>query len=387
MLNFEFKNPTKLIFGKGQLEQLQKEIPQYGKRVLVTYGGGSIKKIGLYDKVMNLLKSMDLQIFEFGGIEPNPRITTARKAIELCKQEKIEFILAVGGGSVIDCTKLIAAGSKYDGDAWDLVVGKHVTTEVIPFGTVLTLAATGSEMNSGSVITNWETNEKYGWGSPLTFPQFSILDPEHTFSVPLDQTINGVVDMMAHVYELYFHHGKNTPLQDRMCEGVLRTVMENGPKLVKDLHNYEYRETILYCGTIALNGYLRVGVMGDWASHNIEHAVSGVYDIPHGAGLAIIFPNWMKHVMHENVSRFKQFAIEVFHVDPASKTDEEIALAGIEMNQAFWTSIGAPTRLADFNIDDSKLDLLVERAMVKGAFGFFKKLEAADVRAILQASM
>ncbi len=388
MLNFEFENQTKLIFGKGQLEKIKNEIPKYGKRVLVTYGGGSIKAFGLYDKVMATLKEMDVEVFEFAGIEPNPRIETARRAIALCKEKKIDFILAVGGGSVIDCTKLIAAGSGYDGDAWDIVINKHCPETVLPFGTVLTLAATGSEMNTGSVITNWETKEKYGWGRPpLTFPRFSVLDPENTYTVPLDQTINGIVDMMSHVYEQYFHHVPNTYLQDEMCEGLLRTVIGEGPKLCRELDNYDYRETILYCGTIALNGYLRVGGMGDWATHNIEHAVSAVYDIPHGAGLAILFPNWMKHVMHENIARFKHFAIAVYHVDPVGKTDEEIALEGINCNQAFWKSLGAPTKLSECGIDDSQLDLLVEKAMVNGPFGNFKKLTADDVRAILQASM
>lgn len=210
MQNFTFWNPTKLIFGTGQLEQLKSEIPHYGKKVLVVYGGGSIKRSGLYDKVINLLNEIGAQVFELPGVEPNPRITTARKGIDICKYEGIDVLLAVGGGSVIDCTKLIAAGAKYDGDAWDLVTRKAAVTEALPFGTVLTLAATGSEMNSGSVITNWETNEKYGWGSPFTFPKFSILDPVHTFSVPRDQTIYGIVDMMSHVLEHYFHLEENT---------------------------------------------------------------------------------------------------------------------------------------------------------------------------------
>src|SRR4051794_22459138 len=196
--NFTFNNPTKLIFGKDQLEQLKTEIPQYGKKVLLVYGGGSIKRSGLYGKVTTLLEEIGAEVFELSGVEPNPRISTARKGVEICKQEGIEFLLAVGGGSVIDCTKLIAAGAKYDGDAWDIVVKKTIASEALPFGTVLTLAATGSEMNAGSVITNWETNEKYGWGSAVTYPKFSILDPVNTYTVPKDQTIYGIVDMMSH---------------------------------------------------------------------------------------------------------------------------------------------------------------------------------------------
>ncbi|MGM0854519.1 MAG: iron-containing alcohol dehydrogenase [Bacillota bacterium] len=387
MNEFTFYNPTKLIFGKGQVEQLKELVPQYGEKVLVVYGGGSIKRNGLYDQVMSVLKDIDSEVFELSGVEPNPRLSTVRRGVEISKENNIEFILAVGGGSVIDCTKAIAAGAKYDGDAWDLVTKKAFAKEALPFGTVLTLAATGSEMNAGSVITNWETNEKYGWGSPVTFPQFSILDPENTFTVPKDHTIYGMVDMMSHVFEQYFNNATNTPLQDRMCESVLTTVIETAPKLINDLENYELRETILYSGTIALNGMLQMGYNGDWASHNIEHAVSAVYDIPHAGGLAILFPNWMKHNLKVNPSRFAQLAERVFNVDPAGKPEEEVALEGIKKLRGFWTSIGAPSRLADYDIDDSQLDLMADKAMVNGEFGNFNKLNKDDVLAILSASL
>ncbi|WP_406686371.1 iron-containing alcohol dehydrogenase [Rossellomorea vietnamensis] len=387
MNDFTFYNPTKLIFGKGQVEQLKELVPQYGKKVLVVYGGGSIKRNGLYDQVMSVLKGIDSEVFELSGVEPNPRLSTVRRGVEIAKEKNIDFILAVGGGSVIDCTKAIAAGAKYDGDAWDLVTKKTFAKEALPFGTVLTLAATGSEMNAGSVITNWETNEKYGWGSPVTFPQFSILDPENTFTVPKDHTIYGMVDMMSHVFEQYFNNATNTPLQDRMCESVLKTVIETAPKLIDDLENYELRETILYSGTIALNGMLQMGYNGDWASHNIEHAVSAVYDIPHAGGLAILFPNWMKHNLKVNPSRFAQMAERVFNVDPAGKSEEEVALEGIEKLREFWSSLGAPIRLADYDIDDSQLDLMADKAMVNGEFGNFNKLNKDDVLAILRASL
>jgi alcohol dehydrogenase len=387
MQNFTFWNPTKLIFGKGQLEQLKKEIPLYGQKVLVVYGGGSIKRNGLYDKVIKLLKEIDAQVFELPGVEPNPRITTARKGVEICKKEGIDVLLAVGGGSVIDCTKLIAAGAKYDGDAWDLVIKKAAVTDALPFGTVLTLAATGSEMNSGSVSTNWETNEKYGWGSQHTFPKFSILDPVHTFSVPRDQTIYGIVDMMTHVLEHYFHLEENTLFQDRMCESLLITVMETAPKLLEDLESYEHRATILYNGTMALNGILNMGYRGDWATHNLEHAVSAVYDIPHGGGLAILFPHWMKHNLKVKPERFKQLALRVFGVDPEGKSAEEAGLAGIQKLREYWNSIGAPARLADYNIDDSKIDLMTDKAMVYGEFGNFTKLNREDVVSIYRESL
>ncbi|SDM76333.1 Alcohol dehydrogenase YqhD, Fe-dependent ADH family [Bacillus sp. OK048] len=387
MHNFTFWNPTKLIFGKDQLEQLKNEIPRFGKKVLVVYGGGSIKRNGLYAKVMGVLKSIDAQVYELPGVEPNPRITTARKGVEICKNEGIDFLLAVGGGSVIDCTKLIAAGAKYDGDAWDLVVKKAAVKEALPFGTVLTLAATGSEMNSGSVITNWETNEKYGWGSPFTFPKFSILDPVHTFSVPRDQTIYGIVDMMSHVLEHYFHLEENTLFQDRMCESLLLTVMETAPKLLANLENYEHRATILYSGTMALNGVLNMGYRGDWATHNLEHAVSAVYDIPHGGGLAILFPHWMKHNLNVKPERFKQLAVRVFGVNPEGKSAEEAGLEGIQKLREYWNSIGAPVRLADYEINDSKIELMAERAMANGEFGNFTKLTREDVLAIYRESL
>ncbi|EXY05793.1 MULTISPECIES: iron-containing alcohol dehydrogenase [Bacillus cereus group] len=387
MQNFVFRNPTKLIFGKGQLEQLKTEIPQFGKKVLLVYGGGSIKRNGIYDNVISILKDINAEVFELTGVEPNPRVSTVKKGIQICKENGVEFILAVGGGSVIDCTKAIAAGSKYDGDVWDIVTKKTFANEALPFGTVLTLAATGSEMNAGSVITNWETNEKYGWGSPVTFPQFSILDPVHTTSVPKDQTIYGMVDIMSHVLEQYFHHGTNTELQDRYCEAVLKTVIETAPKLLSDLENYEHRETILYCGTMALNGILAMGVKGDWATHNIEHAVSAVNDIPHGGGLAILFPNWMKHVVEENVSRFKQFAIRVFDIETDGKTDKEVALEGIKALRQFWTSIEAPATLADYGIGENEIDIMANKAMAYGEFGNFKKLNKDDVLSIYKASL
>lgn len=387
MRSFQFYNPTRLIFGKGQLEALRTEVPKYGKKVLLVYGGGSIKRNGLYDRVLSLLNEIGAEVHELSGVEPNPRLSTVHKGAELCKTNGIELILAVGGGSVIDCAKAIAAGAKYDGDMWDFCARKAMPQDALPLATVLTMAATGSEMNSGSVITNQDTKEKLGWGSPFVFPVFSILDPVHTYSVPLDQTIYGMVDMMSHVLEHYFHLDPNTPVQLGFCETLLRTVMEAAPKLINDLENYELRETILYCGTMALNSMVSMGLAGDWATHNIEHAVSAVYDIPHGGGLAILFPNWMKHNLHVDVARFKRLAINVFEVNPEGKSDEQIALEGIDALRAFWTSIGAPSRLADYDIDDSQIETMADKAMVFGPFGNFNKLEREDVVAIYKASL
>jgi alcohol dehydrogenase len=387
MNEYIYYNPTRLVFGKNQIQTLKDELGKFGKKVLVVYGGGSIKRNGLFDEVMNELNKMDAEVSELSGVEPNPRVSTVRKGVEICKENNIDVLLAVGGGSVIDCTKAIAAGAKYDGDVWDIITLKAQVEDALPFGSVLTLAATGSEMNSGSVITNWETQEKYGWGSPLVFPKFSILDPTYTFSVPKDQTIYGIVDMMSHVFEQYFHNATNTPLQDRFAESILLTVMETAPKLLDDLENYELRETILYNGTMALNGTLQMGVRGDWGSHNIEHAVSAVYDIPHAGGLAILFPNWMRHNVDTNVARFKQLAVRVFNVETEGKSDKEVALEGIDRLSAFWTSLGAPNALKDYDIDASKLDLIADKAMARGEFGNFKKQNKEDVLNILRMSL
>ncbi|MGG4482394.1 iron-containing alcohol dehydrogenase [Paenibacillus illinoisensis] len=387
MKSFQFYNPTRLIFGKGQLEALKTEVPKYGKRVLLVYGGGSIKRSGLYDQVIGLLKEIGAEVTELAGVEPNPRLSTVHKGVDICKTQDIELILAVGGGSVLDCAKAIAVGAKYDGDMWDFAQRKAVAQDALPLGTVLTMAATGSEMNSGSVITNQDTQEKLGWGSAYSFPAFSILDPVNTYTVPLDQTVYGMVDMMSHVLEHYFHLDENTPVQLGFCETILRTVMDAAPRLVEDLENYELRETILYCGTMALNGVLNMGLAGDWATHNIEHAVSAVYDIPHGGGLAILFPNWMKHNLDVNVDRFKRLAINVFEVNPEGKSDKQVAEEGIEALRKFWTSIGAPSRLADYDIDDSQIDVMADKAMLFGPFGNFKKLQREDVVSIYKASL
>lgn len=387
MNTFTFHNPTKLIFGKNTLSSLSNEVEQYGRNVLLVYGGGSIKRTGLYDEVMTELGKINAVVTELAGVQPNPRLSTVHEGVDLCRKHNIDLVLAVGGGSVIDCAKAIAVGAKYDGDMWDFAERKAVAQGGLPLGTVLTIAATGSEMNAGSVITNEKTEEKLGWGSYYAFPAFSILDATYTATLPKDQTVYGMVDIMSHVFETYFHPDKNTLLQDEFCEGLLRTVIETAPKLIADLQSYEHRETILLAGTMALNGVLSMGVRGDWATHNIEHAVSAVYDIPHGGGLAILFPHWMKYNMHHDLARFKRLAVKVFNVDPTGKSDEQVAEEGIAALRAFWDSIGAPSRLADYDIDDSKLELMADKAVRFGAFGNFAKLEKEDVMEIYRRAL
>ena len=382
---FTFYNPTELIFGKGQLEKLDEKIDQLGKRILLVYGGGSIKRSGLYDKLQAIFEKKGCQVRELAGVEPNPRLSTVKKGISLIRENELDWILAVGGGSVIDCSKAIAGGALYDGDVWDFYERKAKVEKALPLGTVLTLAATGSEMNKGSVITNWETQQKHG--ASMTFPTFSILDPENTFTVPRNQTVYGISDTLSHVFEQYFSHTKEIPLQTGFAETIMKTVIENARKVLQNLEDYDARANLMLSSTFALNGLLATGVETDWATHSIEHAVSAVYDIPHGGGLAIIFPNWMKYVYKENIPRFKRFAVEVWGVDPAGKTDEEIALAGIDAVRAFFNEIGAPSRLADYNIGDDKLDVMAEKALPFGPIGNFKKLGKEDVREILKMSL
>ncbi|WP_124727464.1 iron-containing alcohol dehydrogenase [Staphylospora marina] len=387
MESFVFHNPVKLIFGRDTLPALKQEVPKYGKKVLLVYGGGSIKRNGIHERTVSLLREVGAEVTELASVEPNPRLETVRKGIALCRSENIEFILAVGGGSVIDAAKAIAAGSVQEADVWDIITRKAEVKGALPLGVVLTLAATGSEMNSGSVITNWETKEKLAWGSPHVYPKFSILDPAHTSSVPRDHTVYGIVDIMSHVLEHYFSKAPNVPYNERMCEGLLTTVIETAPKLLEDLENYEYRETIMFCGTMALSGVLNQGMPGDWGTHRIEHAVSAVYDIPHGGGLAILFPNWIRYVMDEAEPKMAQLAVRVFGVDPEGKTRRQTAEEGVDRLREFWSSLGAPSRLADYGIDDSRLELMAEKSAPGGTVGRFRRLNKEDVLNILKMSL
>jgi alcohol dehydrogenase YqhD (iron-dependent ADH family) len=291
MLNFEYSNPTKIIFGKDSVEKIGNEITKYGNKILLVTGGGSVKKMGLYDKVINELKKIDAQIFEVKNIQPNPKLSSVYEGIEICKNNDIEFILAVGGGSVIDAAKGIAAGSKTDIDIWEYYLRKHQVTDALPLGAVLTLAATGTEMNGNSVVTNWDTNEKLHIGATCLNPKFSILDPVNTYSVPKKHTVNGCIDIIIHVFEQYFSKTLETPLQDRLCESIIKTTIENTYKVLENPNDYDARANIMWSGTMALNNIVGLGKEQDWATHAIEHELSAEYDISHGAGLAILSTN------------------------------------------------------------------------------------------------
>lgn len=385
---FSYQNPTRIVFGEGAVKQLSTLVKPYGNTVLLVYGSGSIKRTGLYDEVMNQLRSASAKVVELSGIEPNPRLSSVERGIGICRNEGVDFVLAVGGGSVLDAAKAIAAGVRYEGDVWDFFMHKAAIAEALPMGAILTLSATGSEMNGNAVVSNWETKQKRAFGSIHTYPKFSILDPTLTYSVPRDQTVNGVVDIMSHVFEQYFSLTEDVPLQERLCESILLTVIENAEKALDKPDDYAARANLMLCGTLALNGGLiSVGMVNDWACHGIEHEISAIYDIPHGAGLSIVFPNWMKYVYEERIGRFVQFAERVWGIERGSKSDEELALAGISATRAFFTRIGAPATLSFYDIGEEHLDLMAREAVLFGPLGNFKKLQEADVKAILTMAL
>lgn len=388
MNSFLFHNPTRIVFGEGETRRVGELTATYGRNVLLVYGGGSIKSTGLYEQTVQYLKEADITVHELAGIEPNPRLSTVQKGIDICRKEGVEFILAVGGGSVIDAAKAIAAGVPYEGDVWDFFVGKARIQEALPLGTILTLAATGSEMNGNTVISHWEAKLKRGSGSAHLYPKFSILDPTVTYSVPRNHTVYGSIDIMSHVFEQYFSLTENTPLQERLCESILQTVIENVEPALANPNDAAARANLMWCGTMALNGgQISLGMQNDWASHGIEHEVSAIYDIPHGAGLAVIFPNWMKYVYKERVDRFVQYAERVWGIERDGRTDDELALAGIAATREFFTRIGAESRLADFGIGADQLDRMAEEAVRYHEIGSFKRLNKQDVRHILEMAL
>ena len=388
MRNFDYCNPTRVIFGKGETDRVGKECQKLGKKVLFIYGGESIKQNGLYDRVMRHLREEKLIVYELGGVKPNPRIDKVREGVAICKKEKIDLVLAVGGGSVLDTGKVVAAGALYPGDPWDFFIDEHKISGKIPLVTVLTLAATGSEMNHNAVITNEETLEKLGTHNPHLYPTLSILDPENTYTVPQDQTVNGIADMMAHVFEQYFHPLPETPLQDRWAEGLMKTIIEYTPRVLQNPTDYDGRAVIMWCSTMALNHLLEeAGGGGEWTCHAIEHVLSAVYDIPHGAGLAIIFPQWMKYVLDVIPHKFAQFAERVWEIPRAHKSDKELGLEGIERTREWFRAIGAPTTLKEVGIGEERIPEMARMAVKSGKLGVTKVLDEKDVEEILRMSL
>ena len=387
MQNFDYMTPTRLIFGKESIVKLPEVMRPLGKRVLLTYGGGSIKKLGLYDRVKELLKDFD--IVELSGIQPNPKYApSVLEGVRLCKEHHIDVILAVGGGSVLDCSKAISTGACYDGDPWDLITYKVKAQKALPIVDILTLAATGSEYDCGSVISRTETNDKVGYMEPLTFPVCSILDPVYTFSVSKKQTAAGCADAMNHTIEQYFV-ADSTLLNDGFCESMLRSLMENARKCLDNPEDYTARAEFMLCCTYGCNGILSLGnSQSGWPCHGIEHALSAYYDITHGEGLAIITPRWMKHILNEKtIDRFVKYGINVFGID-ATLPQQEIAEKAIDATYKFFESINIPMHLREVGIDDSRIDEMAHHIAVnEGLENAYAPLTEKDIKEILLASL
>ncbi len=386
MRNFWLNMPTEIFFGRNQIEVLSKQLKKEGvKSVLLAYGHGSIKRSGLYDKIVSILNESSVKITELPGIDPNPRITSVAKGAELCRENKVDLIIAAGAGSVIDCCKAIAAARYYNGDPWDFFIRKTSVKKALPICAILTLAATGSEMNGGCVLTNEKTQEKLPMGSVRLKPKFSILDPTYTFTLPKNQTVAGIADITSHVFEQYFSYPE-AALQDYMSEAVLKTVIENAPIVLEEPENYDARANIMWAGTVALNGLLELGKDGDWATHMIEHELSAKYDITHGVGLAILTPSWMKKVIDkENCAKFAKYGRNVWGI--TEKDDMKAGLKAIEKTAEFFKSLGLPQKLSEIGIDDSKFEEMAASALKNSRIGTFKELNKKDIVEIYRMSL
>ena len=357
MYNFEFRNPVKILFGKESISKLSGEIPD-DANILMIYGGGSIKRTGVYDQVMAALK--DCTVAEFSGIEANPHYETCMKAVDVVKEKNINFLLAVGGGSVLDATKFIATAALYEnGDPWDILAAGVPVETALPLGAVLTLPATGSEMNGNSVITRAETQEKKAFGSPLVMPLFSVLDPECVFTLPDRQVANGVVDAFVHVMEQYLTFKVNSPLQDRLAESILTTLVEEGPKVLADRKNYDAAANFMWCATMALNGMIAVGVPQDWSTHVIGHELTAFHGIDHGRTLAIVLPGVMNIKRDNKKDKILQYGERIWGITDGNE-DERIN-AIIARTVEFFESLGVPCRLPDYDVPESSIAKIVER--------------------------
>ena len=380
MNNFNFYSPTYFVFGKDRESDTGKYVKRFGgTKVLIHFGGHSAIKSGLLDRVKKSLSESGISYVELGGVQPNPRSGLVYKGIDICKKEKVDFILAVGGGSVIDSAKAIAAGSLYDGDFWDFFVGKSD----YPVGTILTISAAGSEGSPNTVITHEDGNVKRGAGGEKLRPVFSILNPALTCTLPPYQTACGITDMMAHVMERYFTNTKDVEITDRLCEAILLAIISEAPKAIADPMNYEARANIMWAGMVAHNDICGVGREQDWASHDLEHELSGLYDVAHGAGLAVIFPAWMKYVMKHDIMRFAQFATRIWGCEMNFQQPEITAMSGIQRFEQFLVSIGMPIRFGELGAKAEDIPLLAKNLKLNGGtLGGFVKLTEEDAKKI-----
>lgn len=381
MNNYEYRVPTDIRFGKGQVECLASEIGKYGKKILLVYGGGSIKRIGLYDKIYEVLK--DYEIYELSGIEPNPKLSSVREGANMCKEYDIDVVLAVGGGSTIDASKHIACAAFYDGDPWDLVLDKSLVTDALPIFTVLTICATGSEMNPGAVISNEDTLEKLEINHPLLYPTLSVCDPTYLYSLPKGQTAAGTADIISHIFEQYFQPNDGAYITDRLSEAALKTCFKYGPVAMEEPENYEARSNLMWTSSIALNHLFTFGKGGAWSVHPIEHELSAYYDITHGVGLAILTPAWMRYVLSDStVKRFAMYARNVW--DVYDEDDYIAADKGIILTEEFFKKIKLPATLTEIGIDDSKFEEMAKEAVRTSGLSSrsYVKLDALDVEKI-----
>lgn len=363
MKDFTFDISTKILFGKDQLKNLAGEIKKYGSKVLLVYGQKSIKKIGLYDQIIKIFKENSIDFFELEGIVPNPRIDKVRMGVKIAKENKIDFILAVGGGSVIDTAKLVAAGALIENDPWNIVIGKEKVENALPIGSILTLAATGSEMDTSSVITNEETSQKLGWGSEFVRPKFAIMNPEYSYTVNSYHTAAGTADIMSHTMENYFSLNDGCYLQDRFSEGVLKTCIKYGPIAIKDPENYEARANLMWANSWAINGLLDAGKSTAWSVHAMEHELSALRDITHGVGLAILTPYWLEYCLDDETSeKIAEFGYNVFDLEKSESTNED-AKKAIEALREFFSSIGIPTKLRDESFSEEDLPIMAKNCM------------------------
>lgn len=386
MNSFVYNIPTKVYFGENQLGHLGEELSKYGKKVLMTYGGGSIKKSGLYDKVVAEIKKAGLELFELSGIEPNPRVSSVNAGAKICKEEGIDVLLAVGGGSVIDCTKYIGAAAFYDGDAWDILEQKTDVTKCLPVLDILTLAATGSEMDCGGVISNPETKDKIGLMFPVMQPKVSFLDPTLTYTVSQYQTACGSSDMLSHIIEVYFNMNKDLYMLDTVMEGLMKTIIRYTPIAMKEPDNYEARANLMWASSWAINGFVNGGKQQAWSCHPIEHEVSAIYDITHGLGLAILTPRWMEYCLDETtVSKYYQFGCNVFGLDPKMEP-MEVAKKSIELLSDFlYNTLGLKSTFTELGIDDKNFEIMAEKSVEIGGLKYaFKPLTKEDVVKIFE---
>lgn len=377
MNNFTFDIPTKIYFGTGQISHLA-ELADAGRSVLMVYGGGSIKKNGIYDAAVKMLAERGISVYELPGVAPNPKIGLVREGVSLCKEHSIDMILAVGGGSSIDCAKLVAAGACYEGDPWELMVDSSLITKALPIYVVLTLAATGSEMDNSTVISNPETNQKLDIANNVLKPRMAVLDPEYTYSVPAFQTAAGSVDIMSHVFESYFTNTPGADIQAQMCLAILKTVVKNAPIAMEKPNDYDARANLMWCSSLALNGLLTLGAKVKWCVHPIEHELSAYYDITHGVGLAILTPVWMEYILSENTApKLAGYGKAVWNISDGC-SDMEAARLAIKHTRDFFESLGMPATLAELGIGDEHFE-----DMADSAYGFcqgcYVPLTRADI--------